>query len=347
MSCAAAVRLDPNADSPAAQRLRAGLASRLVGQAHAIESVVAAWERYEADFSNAGRPLASFLFLGPTGTGKTRIVEALADHFFLNPKAVLKIECGEFQQSHEISKLIGSPPGYLGHRETLPRLSQQAVNQFMTDAIQVGFILFDEIEKANEALWNLMLGILDKASLSLGDNRPVTFSRSMIFLTSNLGASELAEAAAGHGLGFPTSSGPRVLSHQEAERISTESARRKFSPEFFNRLDHIVAFHPLDIPDLHRILDIELTQLQHRIYSHCAAKSFTFSLTESARRIVVQHGYDPRYNARHLRRSIEHLVSDPLSRLLASTQIRPGDEILIDAPADDAELTFTRAAELP
>ncbi len=139
-----------------------------------------------------GRPIGNFLFLGPTGSGKTRIVEATAEALLKNPRAVIKIDCAEFQHSHEIAKLIGSPPGYLGHRETHPLLSQEVLNQYHTDTIKLSFVLFDEIEKASDALWNLLLGILDKATLTLGDNRKVDFSRAMIFMTSNLGASEMS-----------------------------------------------------------------------------------------------------------------------------------------------------------
>src|ERR1700746_12219 len=137
------------------------------------------------------RPVGNFLFLGPTGTGKTRLVEATAESLAGDAHCVLKIDCAEFQHSHEISKLIGSPPGYLGHRETRPLLSQEVLNQYHTDKIKLSFVLFDEIEKASDALWNLLLGILDKAVLTLGDNRRVDFSKALIFMTSNLGAAEM------------------------------------------------------------------------------------------------------------------------------------------------------------
>src|SRR6266700_3491993 len=141
--------------------------------------------------TSPGRPIGNFLFLGPTGTGKTRMVEATAESLVGDPRAVIKIDCAEFQHSHEIAKLIGSPPGYLGHRETHPLLSQEVLNQYQTDKVRISFVLFDEIEKASDALWNLLLGILDKGTLTLGDNRRVDFSRAMIFMTSNLGAAEM------------------------------------------------------------------------------------------------------------------------------------------------------------
>src|SRR5213075_1611023 len=182
--------------------------------------------------SAPGRPIGNFLFLGPTGSGKTRIVEATAETLLKNPRAVIKIDCAEFQHSHEIAKLIGSPPGYLGHRETHPLLSQEVLNQFHTDTMKVSFVLFDEIEKASDALWNLLLGILDKATLTLGDNRRVDFSQTMVIMTSNLGAREMSELISG-GIGFAPGKGSKTPNDTEVDqkiyRTAVEAARRKFS----------------------------------------------------------------------------------------------------------------------
>ena len=183
--------LDPNRTGRDAEALEGNLKKFIVGQDEAIEQIVNIYQMYQTGLTAPGRPVGNFLFLGPTGSGKTRIVEATAEALVNNPRAVIKIDCAEFQHSHEIAKLIGSPPGYLGHRETHPLLSQEVINQHHTDKVKISFILFDEIEKASDALWNLLLGILDKATLTLGDNRKVDFSRAMIFLTSNLGASEM------------------------------------------------------------------------------------------------------------------------------------------------------------
>ena len=164
----------------------------IVGQDEAIQQIVSIYQMHLTGMSAPGRPIGNFLFLGPTGSGKTRVVEATAETLMKNPRAIIKIDCAEFQHSHEIAKLIGSPPGYLGHRETHPLLSQEVLNQYHTDTIKLSFVLFDEIEKASDSLWNLLLGILDKATLTLGDNRKVDFSRAMIFMTSNLGAAEMS-----------------------------------------------------------------------------------------------------------------------------------------------------------
>src|SRR5215470_17113069 len=187
------IPLDPGKTGKDAQSLESTLRRLIVGQDEAIEQIVNIYQMHLTGLNPPGRPIGNFLFLGPTGSGKTRIVEATAEALLKNPRAVIKIDCAEFQHSHEIAKLIGSPPGYLGHRETHPLLSQEVLNQYHTDQMKLSFVLFDEIEKASDALWNLLLGILDKATLTLGDNRKVDFSRAMIFMTSNLGASEMSQ----------------------------------------------------------------------------------------------------------------------------------------------------------
>src|SRR5579862_6395165 len=185
-------RLDPTLTGNEAVRLDCDLRKRIVGQDEAVDQIVNIYQTFLAGMSSPGRPIGNFLFLGPTGTGKTRMVEATAESLVGDMRAVLKIDCAEFQHSHEIAKLIGSPPGYLGHRETHPLLSQEVLNQYHTDKVKISFVLFDEIEKASDALWNLLLGVLDKATLTLGDNRRVDFSAAMVFMTSNLGATEMS-----------------------------------------------------------------------------------------------------------------------------------------------------------
>src|ERR1700731_389352 len=237
------VLLDPTKTGKQAEDLENRLSHFVVGQDEAIHQIVRAYQTHVAGLSPAGRPIANFLFLGPTGSGKTRIVEATAESLLLNSRAIIKIDCAEFQHSHEIAKLIGSPPGYLGHRETHPLLSQETLNQHHTEKVKLSFVLFDEIEKASDALWNLLLGILDKATLTLGDNRKVDFSATMVFLTSNLGAAEMSSLVIPR-LGFhaPSEDGAGE-SMKLSARISNagiSAARRKFTPEFINRLDNIV-----------------------------------------------------------------------------------------------------------
>src|SRR5437016_1825068 len=235
------VPLDPTKTGREAESLESNLRKMIVGQDEAIEQIVNIYQMYLTGLTAPGRPVGNFLFLGPTGSGKTRTVEATAEALVHNPRAVIKIDCAEFQHSHEIAKLIGSPPGYLGHRETHPLLSQEVINQHHTETVKISFILFDEIEKASDALWNLLLGILDKATLTLGDNRRVDFSQSMIFMTSNLGASEMS-ALTLPKLGFQATKrgNPTEVDEKLSSKMSksgVEAARRKFTPEFINRID--------------------------------------------------------------------------------------------------------------
>src|SRR5258707_13534475 len=225
--------LDATVTGTKAKDLETKLHRLVIGQQEAIHEIVRTYQTYLAGLSPNGRPIGNFLFLGPTGTGKTRAVEATAEALLGNSRAVIKIDCGEFQHSHEIAKLVGSPPGYLGHRETHPLLSQETLNQFHTEKIKVSFVLFDEIEKASDALWNRLLGVLDKATLTLGDNHKVDFSASMVFLTSNLGAAEMSSLVSPR-LGFHARSVDDTGSSMKlSARISSAgiaAARRKLTP---------------------------------------------------------------------------------------------------------------------
>jgi ATP-dependent Clp protease ATP-binding subunit ClpA len=302
--------------------------------------------------NSADRPVGSFLFLGPTGSGKTRIVEAAAESLVGSARSVVKIDCAEFQHSHEIAKLIGSPPGYLGHRETHPLLSQEVLNQYHTDKVKLSFVLFDEIEKASDALWNLLLGILDKGTLTLGDNRRVDFSKTMVFLTSNLGASEMSSILKPN-LGFAAGELSRDLDagitsdslSDKIARAGVEAARRRFTPEFMNRLDKTVVFRPLGQTELRQILDIELHLLQQRIFDSVGPNYFVFRASEPAKAHLLTEGTDLKYGARHLRRAIDRLVVQPLSNLIATDQIHTGDLVRMDFGADLGGVTFSREAE--
>jgi ATP-dependent Clp protease ATP-binding subunit ClpB len=342
------VLLDPTKTGKQAEDLENRLHHSVVGQDEAIHQIVRAYQTHVAGLSPAGRPIGNFLFLGPTGSGKTRIVEATAESLLKNSRAVIKIDCAEFQHSHEIAKLIGSPPGYLGHRETHAVLSQEALNQHHTDTTKLSFVLFDEIEKASDALWNLLLGILDKATLTLGDNRKVDFSASMVFLTSNLGAAEMSSLVSPR-LGFqaPSLDGAGCNGKLSA-RISSagvEAARRKFTPEFINRLDKIVVFKSLGNEELRRIVDIELEMVQQRIQIAAASEPFVVNVTDTAREFLLVEGTDMRYGARHLKRAIERLLVQPLSNLMASGQIHRGDCIRVSHQDGASALMFAREQE--
>jgi ATP-dependent Clp protease ATP-binding subunit ClpB len=340
--------LDSTRTGRQAKELENKLHHLVVGQDEAIHQIVRTYQTHVAGLSPAGRPIGNFLFLGPTGSGKTRIVEATAECLLKNPRAVIKIDCAEFQHSHEIAKLIGSPPGYLGHRETHALLSQEALNQHHTDKIKLSFVLFDEIEKASDALWNLLLGILDKATLTLGDNRKVDFSAAMVFLTSNLGAAEMSSLVSPR-LGFHVPSSDETGGNSKlSARISSvgiAAARRKFTPEFINRLDNIVVFKSLGNEELRRIVDIELEMVQQRIQTATANKPFLVNVTDTAREFLLAEGTDCRYGARPLKRAIERLLVQPLSNLLASEQIHCGDCIRVSHEYGSAALVFDREAE--
>jgi|HigsolmetaAR202D_1030399.scaffolds.fasta_scaffold10043_2 ATPases with chaperone activity, ATP-binding subunit len=345
--------LDPTKTGREAEALESNLRKLIVGQDEAIQQIVNIYQMHLTGMSAPGRPVGNFLFLGPTGSGKTRIVEAAAESLVGTSRAVIKLDCAEFQHSHEIAKLIGSPPGYLGHRETHPLLSQEVVNQYHTEKVKLSFILFDEIEKASDALWNLLLGILDKATLTLGDNRKVDFSRALIFMTSNLGATEMSSLMTPK-LGFDACQQPRsaavaaVLDEKMTNKITRsgiEAARRKFTPEFMNRLDKIVVFKPLGDSELKKILDIELNMVQQRIFTSSPERSFVFTATEAAKSYLLREGTDQRYGARHLKRAIERLLVQPMSNLIATDQVRCGDLIRVDFDPQTESMCFMKEAE--
>jgi ATP-dependent Clp protease ATP-binding subunit ClpA len=345
------ITLDPSRTGREAEALETNLRKLIVGQDEAISEIVNVYQMYLTGLSAPGRPIGNFLFLGPTGSGKTRTVEATAESLVKNSRAVIKIDCAEFQHGHEIAKLIGSPPGYLGHRETHALLSQEVLNQHHTETTKVSFVLFDEIEKASDSLWNLLLGILDKATLTLGDNRRVDFSRALIFMTSNLGAAEMS-AVLSPKLGFAASENAQRNSatldeklQGKVSRSGIEAARRKFTPEFMNRLDKIVTFNPLGTAELEKILDIELNSVQQRILNSPAQRAFAFTATDAAKQFLLQEGTDIRYGARHLKRAIERLVVQPLSNLMASSQVRAGDWIRVDHDESRPCMTFSREGE--
>jgi len=345
-------KLDPSQTGHEALKLHQDLLNRIVGQDEAVEQIVNIYQTYLAGMSSPGRPIGNLLFLGPTGTGKTRLVEASAEALVGDSRAVIKIDCSEFQHSHEIAKLIGSPPGYLGHRETHAILSQEALDQYHDEAMKISFVLFDEIEKASDSLWNLLLGILDKATLTLGDNRKVDFSQALIFMTSNLGAAEMNAMLRPH-LGFATSETERMHKAGEVDeslnnklsRAGIEAARRKFTPEFMNRIDKVVVFRPLGAEQLQKILGLELATLQQRIIRAPGSIPFVMNLSEPAKSHLLSEGTDLKYGARHLKRAIERSLVHPLSNLIASGQIHAGDLVAVDFDEETGKLSFVKEAE--
>jgi ATP-dependent Clp protease ATP-binding subunit ClpA len=336
--------LDVEKRSATACQFEHAMREKIVGQDEAVQALVDIYQVFCAGLHSPGRPVGNLLFLGPTGSGKTRTVEAAAEILFGDSRAVIKVDCAEFQHSHEIAKLIGSPPGYLGHRETHPLITQEALAASHREHLKLSFLLFDEIEKASDALWQLLLGMLDKATLTLGDNRRVDLSQTVIFLTSNLGGSQIADLMHG-GMGFiqPKDKATTGL-HEKVQRTAVEAARRKFSPEFMNRLDKVVVFHPLKREELDEVMDIELRQVQKRVLDS-TTRPFLFRITSEGREFLLEEGTDQRYGARHLKRAIERYVVYPIARLLATAQVHQGDALVIDHHLGEQGLVFLRDTE--
>jgi ATP-dependent Clp protease ATP-binding subunit ClpB len=332
--------LNPNLRGAEARDFEERLRRKVIGQDEAVQAVVDLYQVFRAGLNSPGRPLGNLLFLGPTGAGKTRLVEATAEVSYGDLRAVIRVDCAEFQHSHEIAKLIGSPPGYLGHRETHPLITQEELARYHTEKLKLSFLLFDEIEKASDALWQLLLGILDKATLTLGDNRRVDLSQTMIFLTSNLGGGEITELMTGR-MGFaptvPASERPRL--EEKLGRTATAAAKRTFAPEFMNRLDKVVVFHPLRPEQLDEIFEIELGMVQQRVLQ-TAREQFLFRVTQPAKDFLLREGTDMKYGARHLKRAIERYLTCPLASLLATEQVCLGDVISIDWDGSENGLQF-------
>ena len=316
--------LDPNRRSNQAETLAQRFALRIVGQADATVALSSVLEKIQSGFYDKTKPLASLLFLGPTGTGKTAAVEAFVEGLFGAPDHMMKVDCAEFQHSHEIAKLVGSPPGYLGHRETHPFFTNASVSALRTEALPFTVILFDEIEKASDALWNLLLGILDKGTMTTGTNERVDLTKTIIVMTSNVGSAELADEDA---IGF--TAGKRLMSDAQQKEVVMAAARRKFMPEFLNRLDSVVMFKTLTLTEIDTVLGLQLDRLWDRVAVQSVVP-FDFNVSPAGWRELLKQGYDRRYNARNLKRVIEQHVALPLGRLVTTGQVMPNDTVIVD-----------------
>lgn len=312
------------------------LSSRIIGQPEALETIIPRVQLWRAGLNPEGRPAGAFVLLGPTGTGKTATVEALAEVIHGSRKNVLRIDCGEFQMEHEVAKLIGAPPGYLGHRETQPALTQVKLNQVMSDRANLAIVLFDEIEKAAPSLLRILLGVLDKGSLRLGDNTTVQFERTLIFFTSNLGSEEIARETSG-GLGFSKAAGTKDLS-----RVTSAALKNRLPTEFMNRIDAFVTFSPLGDKEVAQILDIELQNLADHISRRLGERSVYLQVPQKTRSWLVSKGFSPRYGARELKRTVQKHLLEPLAELLIARAIPPGEIVRFDVArsGDSLKLSF-------
>ena len=331
--------LDPSRLSSEARKLKAGLETRVIGQQQAIEALTTFHQIWLSGLNDPNRPIASFLFLGPTGTGKTRLVEALAESMFQDRRALLKIDCAEFSHSHEIARLIGSPPGYLGHRDTPPFLSQENIDRHQTRQYPLTLLLLDEIEKANDALWMLLLGILDKGTLTLGTNDTVDLTRTIIFMTSNVGADHF-DRLHDAPLGFQGKVDFDMPGPDSINESIMQATRRVFSPEFLNRIDRRIVFNGLADPEFRKILELEIRYIRERVQSRL---NVDLRCTVAALRYLLKNGTNPRYGARPLRSLLESEVLFALASLISSGQIKEGDRVQIDARRDASGLVFRRA----
>lgn len=316
-------QLDPEVMGDETSELKQGLKRLIIGQDEAIETIVEIYELYKAKLNSTTKPISNVLMLGPTGSGKTRIVEATAEILFKNSKAMTKIDCAEFQHSHDIAKLIGSPPGYLGHKETHPALSNERLNQYKTEKDGLNLLLFDEIEKASDALWMLMLGIMDKATLTLGTNETVDFSNSIIFMTSNIGSKTIQQLK-DNAWGFIKDASVNA----DIKSVGMSEVKKKFLPEFVNRLDKVVTFKQLTNTQIAQILDIETQNIQQRIFN--SGNEFVLSFTKRAKELILKEALsNQNYGARELKRVLENKIVKPISKLLNTKQIHSGDLIRI------------------
>ena len=330
------VKLDTSRRCADALEFETELRRRVVGQEEAIRKTTEAMQKFMAGLNDPERPIANILLLGPTGSGKTRLVEAVAEVMFGDPKLVVKVDCAEFQHSHEVSKILGSPPGYVG-ADSKTQITQEKLNKSHREDIKLSVLLLDEIEKAHPNFWELLLGILDKATLTDGKGNTIDFTHTMIFLTSNLGAREVQDAMSG-GIGF--SSSEEDVTDKRVDKISQDAAIKKFNPEFMNRLDHVIVFHHLDHTSLQKILDIELMMIQKRILTSSLLSKFVLTVSDPAKEYLLAKGTNKRYGARYLKRTLDNEIVTPISNFLLTSQLELGD--LLEVVYENGDLKFYR-----
>ncbi len=323
------------------------LSQKVVGQPDATRIIVPYIQMFQAGLSPEGRPVGVFLLLGPTGTGKTKTVEALAEVLHGSAKNVLKVDCGEFQMEHEVAKLIGAPPGYLGHRETQPMLTQQKLNAVTSEGCDLSLVLFDEIEKAAPSMTRLLLGVLDKGILRLGDNSTVNFEKSLVFLTSNLGAREMMKEI-NPDFGFQSFQGAdRGELSGKLQNIALASVRKRFSPEFVNRIDAVITYQPLSTESLTAILEQQIADLQRHVNTRLGNRSFNLEVPQEARQFLLKNGTSSEYGARELNRTIHRHLTQPLATLVAANQVNPGAQVRVEVAPGGESLNIRAADTTP
>ncbi|MGI9069266.1 MAG: AAA family ATPase [Pyrinomonadaceae bacterium] len=316
------------------------LSQKVVGQSAATKAIVPYVYMYQSGLAPEGRPAGIFLLLGPTGTGKTKTVEAIAELLHGDEKKILKIDCGEFQMEHETAKLVGAPPGYLGHRETTPLLTQQQLTDVTSRECDLALVLFDEIEKAAHSITKLLLGILDKGILRLGDNTSVRFEKTLIFFTSNLGAREMMKEI-NPSIGFHSATAKSQTDlTTRLESIALGAVRKRFSPEFVNRIDAVVTYNPLNAEAIEIILEHDLLALQNHVNLRLGDRYFSIEIMQEAKQFLLRRGVSQEYGARELKRTIHRQLTQPLATMVARGEIRPGAQVSVSLNEDGGRLSI-------
>ncbi len=335
----------PNPTSP--DDLITLLSQKVVGQGNATRAIVPYLYMYQSGLAPEGRPAGVFLLLGPTGTGKTKTVEAIAELLHGSEKKIVKIDCGEFQMEHEMAKLMGAPPGYLGHRETVPLLTQQRLAEATSQQSDLTLVLFDEVEKAAPSMTSLLLGILDKGIFRLGDNSIVNFEKTLVFFTSNLGARDMLREI-NPDIGFHSGSPrPRGDLTTKLESIALGAVRKRFSPEFVNRIDAVVTYQPLDAESIEAILDKDIQTLQRHVNSRLGDNCFTIEVLPEARRFLLARGVSEEYGARELKRVIHRQLTQPLATMVTRREINSNALVQVSAADNDDQLTIREVGAAP
>ena len=302
------------------------LHKRVVGQDEAIEAVARAIRRARAGLKDPKRPIGSFIFLGPTGVGKSELARALAEALFGDEDAMVVLDMSEYMERHTVSRLVGSPPGYVGYEEG-GQLTEKVRRRPYT------VVLFDEIEKAHPEVFNVLLQVLENGRLTDAKGRTVDFRNTVIIMTSNVGAHEIQRQST---IGFRTVEDSQQ-SYQDMKKKVMEELRKTFRPEFLNRVDEVIVFHALSKEHLRQIVDIMLRTLIKELKDRGVQVEFT----ERAKEVLAEQGYDPQYGARPLRRAIQRLVENPLSEEMLKGRFTEGDTIVVDAD-DSGQLVFDK-----
>lgn len=323
------ILLDPSIQCPDAIEFSNELSRKVIGQEEAVAKTTDIIQKFMGGLNDSDKPVGSLLLLGPTGTGKTKLVESVCEILFSSPKGMIRIDCGEFKHSHEMAKIIGAPPGYVGHSDSKTQITQEKLDRTHNEEIKLSVLLFDEIEKAHEDFWDLLLGILDKGRLTDSRGNVIDLTRTIIFMTSNLGAREVNNSLNG-GIGFSNA----TYSNDKIGKISTEAATKRFNPEFMNRLDHVITFHMLTDVVLADILEIEKNKIQKRILNSRQAIKFVFTMSDEVKKYILKEGTSEKYGARFLQRILSKFISTPLCNIMLTAQVETGDLIEIDMKDD-------------